>query len=178
MHNLNQLIDRLLSAITGVAVIAMMLHVVAHALMRFFFNAPLYGTNEIVAFWWLPAVALLGIPAAHLQKEHITVTIMLENLNARTANVFRIFACAVGALISLGFAWFGLEEAMKNTQIGSTAGVTDIITWPVYYLVPLVFLMLLVLYILDIVVIARTGRSDVDPLTGETVSNEPTEAPL
>ncbi|WP_051297320.1 TRAP transporter small permease [Brevibacterium album] len=178
MHNMNQIVDRVLSAVTALAVIAMMLHVVAHALMRFFFNAPIYGTNEIVAYWWLPAVALLGIPAAHLQKEHITVTLVTDRLSQRTGNIFKIFACIVCGLASVGFMVFGFQEAMKNFSIGSTAGVTDIITWPVYFLVPLVFASMAVLYILDIVVIARTGRSDLDPLTGEKVETDPAETTL
>jgi TRAP-type C4-dicarboxylate transport system permease small subunit len=178
MKSVNQNIDRALSVLTAIAVVAMMLHVVAHALMRFFFNSPLYGTNEIVAFWWLPAIALLGIPAAHLQKEHIRVSLVTENLVPRAANVVHIFASVVCALTSVGFAWFGFEEAMKNMSIGSTAGVTDIITWPVYFLVPLVFATMTLLYILDIVRIVQTGRADLDPLTGEKVETDPAETTL
>ena len=71
-----------LTITTAAAVIVMMLHIVIHALTRSLFDAPIYGTNEIVEYWYLPIVALLGIPAAQLQKEHITVTMAIERAQA------------------------------------------------------------------------------------------------
>lgn len=144
----------------------MMLHIVIHALTRSLFDAPIYGTNEIVEYWYLPIVALLGIPAAQLQKEHITVTMATERARPATASVFTVFACILGGLVSLAFAWFGLMKALENTAIGSTADVSDIITWPVYFLVPIVFVLLAALYVLDAVLIARTSESELDRATG------------
>lgn len=167
MVKFNQVLDRALSSITAVVIVLMMLHVVAHALLRFFFNAPIYGTNEIVAYWYLPAIALLGIPAAQLQREHITVTIAVERMSSLGRTVFTVFGCALGFLVSIGFAWFGFHEALENMHMGSTAGVTDIITWPIYFLVPVVFVLLAVLYVIDALVALRTGDPDIDPLTGE-----------
>ena len=158
MTRVNAGMDKVLSVLTAIAVVAMMLHVVAHALMRFFLNSPLYGTNEIVSYWYLPIVALLGIPAAHLQKEHITVVLLVENLGRKVQNVFMVF---------------GFREAMDKMSMGATAGVTDIVTWPVYFLVPLVFFVLAALYILDIFVVARTGSPDIDVRTGEKADAEP-----
>src|SRR5699024_11788838 len=102
-------------------------HIVVHALTRSLFDVPIYGTNEIVEYWYLPGVALLGIPAAQLQKEHITVTMAIERARPATASVFKVFACVLGALVSLAFAWFGFGRAMENMAIGSTADVSDII---------------------------------------------------
>jgi len=172
MTRVNAGMDRVLSVLTAIALVAMMLHVVLHALMRFFLNSPLYGTNEIVSFWYLPVVALLGIPAAHLQKEHITVVLLVENLGRKAQNVFLVFACILGAAVSIGFAVFGFQEAMDKMSMGATAGVTDIVTWPVYFLVPLVFVVLAALYVLDIWVVARTGDPDIDPRTGQKAEAE------
>lgn len=155
MSTFNRVLDRWLTVTTAAAIIVMMLHIVIHALARSIFHAPLYGTNEIVEYWYLPIVALLGIPAAQLQKEHITVTMAIERANPATAAVFTVFACILGALVSIAFAWFGLSKALENTAIGSTADVSAVITWPVYYLVPIVFVLLAVLYILDAVAILR-----------------------
>ena len=155
MFTFNRVLDRWLTVTTAAAVIVMMLHIVTHALARSLFDAPIYGTNEIVEYWYLPIVALLGIPAAQLQKEHITVTMAVERAKLATAAVFTVFACILGALVSVAFAWFGLSKALENTAIGSTADVSDVITWPVYYLVPVVFVLLAVLYVLDVVAILR-----------------------
>ncbi|MCK1801648.1 TRAP transporter small permease [Brevibacterium sp. R8603A2] len=172
MLKFNQGVDKILSVLTAIALIVMMLHVVAHALLRYFFNSPIYGTNEIVAYWYLPMIALLGIPAAQLQKEHITVSLVIERMSHGTAAFFKVFAFALSALVSIGFAWFGFEEALENMEMGSTAGVTDIITWPVYFLVPLVFVVLAILFIVDIVVTLRTGDPEIDLLTGEHAEHD------
>ncbi|MCF2572893.1 TRAP transporter small permease [Brevibacterium sp. UCMA 11754] len=155
MSTFTKVLDRWLTVTTAAAIIVMMLHIVTHALTRSLFDAPIYGTNEIVEYWYLPIVALLGIPAAQLQKEHITVTMAIERAKPATAAVFTVFACLLGALVSIAFAWFGLSKALENTAIGSTADVSAVITWPVYYLVPVVFVLLAVLYILDAVAILR-----------------------
>src|SRR5699024_10140756 len=88
--------------------------------------------------------------------------------------VFKVFACVLGALVSLAFAWFGFGRAMENMAIGSTADVSDITTWPVYFLVPVVFVLLAVLYVLDAIVIARTRQTDLDLVTGQPAEPEPT----
>lgn len=165
MLTFTKVLNKYLTMVTAAAVIVMMVHIVTHALARSLFDAPIYGTNEIVEYWYLPIVALLGIPAAQLQKEHITVTMLTERARPATASVFTVFACLLGALVSIAFAWFGLMKALANMAIGQTADVSDIITWPVYFLVPIVFVLLAVLYVLDAVVIARSGAAD--RVTGE-----------
>ena len=172
MTRVNAGIDKVLSVLAAVATVLMMLHVVAHALLRFFLNSPLYGTNEIVAYWYLPAIALLGIPAAHLQNEHITVTLVTERMGRIYKNILGLFVGAVCILVSMGFAFFGFEEAMEKMEMGATAGVTDIVTWPIYFLVPLTFVLLALLHAFDMYVIARTGDPDLDPITGEAIEDE------
>ncbi|WP_209374453.1 TRAP transporter small permease [Brevibacterium renqingii] len=172
MQRFARVLNRCLTITTAAAVIVMMVHIVVHALARSLFDAPIYGTNEIVEYWYLPIVALLGIPAAQLEKEHIRVTMVIERARPATASVFTVFACVLGALVSLAFAWFGLDRAMENMAIGSTADVSDIITWPVYFLVPVVFVLLAVLYVLDAYIIVRTGQPDLDLVTGRPAEHQ------
>lgn len=172
MLTFTRVLGKCLTITTAAAIIVMMVHIVVHALTRSLFDAPIYGTNEIVEYWYLPVVALLGIPAAQLQKEHITVTMAVERARPATSSVFKVFACVLGVLVSLSFAWFGFGRALENMAIGSTADVSDVITWPVYFLVPVVFVLLAVLYVLDAVVIARTGQTDLDLVTGRPVEPE------
>lgn len=150
MLKLNKGLNAGLSFITAIALVLMVLHVVAHALMRFLFNAPISGTNEVVGYWYMPIVILLGIPAAQLQKEHISVTLLTDRLGQGTARVFSRFVHALGLMLCIAFTWYGMEEALENAELGSTAGVSDIITYPVYFLVPLVFALLGVMYIANL----------------------------
>lgn len=144
-----------IAGLTALVLLAMMVHLILHALSRYFFDFPFYGTNEIVMYWYLPFVALLGIPIAQMQGEQITVTVLTDNISWKSSQILRIFAGISGFVVSLLFAWFGLLKAMENTSLGMTAGVTDIITWPAYYVVPVVFVLLAPLYATEIINNAR-----------------------
>ncbi|MGO1183298.1 MAG: TRAP transporter small permease [Micrococcaceae bacterium] len=146
MMRFNQSIDRVLSYVSAVVLIIAVLHVVAHALMRSFFTAPIYGTNEIVTYWYLPIIVLLGIPAAQLQSEHINVTLVTERMSNRMQRLLRRFSALISLALCVGFAWYGFGEAMDKFSVGATAGVTNIITWPVYFVVPVGFIVLGYLY--------------------------------
>lgn len=137
--NTKRYFDNGLSLVTTLALIAMMVHTVLHALGRSLFQTPITGTNELVAYWYLPVIALLGIPAAQLAREHITVTLIIERMNRGNARAFQVLTALIGFSLSLGFAYFGFVEAMDRMASRSTAGVTQIPTWPVYFLVPIVF---------------------------------------
>lgn len=165
-------LDRSLSIVTAIALTVMMLHIVLHAVMRGFFQAPITGTNEIVTYYYLPLVALLGIPAAQLKREHITVTLFIDRVGERAFTILTVIVCAIGALLSIGFAYFGLMEALSNFRAGSTAGVTAIVTWPIYFLVPMVFALLALLYIGRAAALLQ-GRKDVTAVQSGSTDAEP-----
>lgn len=175
LTKINDRLNRALSIITAVVLIAMMLHVVTHALLRFLFSSPIYGTNEMVQYWYLPLVALLGIPAAQLQKQHITVTLATGRMNYWNAAIFKIAAALVGAVVSVLWAWFGFEEALHRMSIGATAGVTDVTIWPVYFLVPLTFIILAALYVVEMIAV-RHAEDPEAPLVDETADEIETAA--
>lgn len=145
-HPARLLLDRTISVVASVALVGMMFHVIAHGLSRHLFDAPFYGTNEIVAYWYMPVVALLGIIAAQLRGEHITVSILIDTLPTRPRRELIVFGRILGVLVSIGFAWFGLRKAIEHYEIGATAGITTIPMWPINFLVPVVFVILAVLY--------------------------------
>lgn len=155
-----KILDSSLTVITAIAMVCMIVHVTAHALMRFFFNSPLPATNELIEFLYLPFIALFGIPAALLQREHIVATLVTEKMTIQNAIIFRVFGCVLGVAVGLLWAFFGLREAMHKMDVGSTAGFTDITIWPIYFLVPLVFSLLSVLYVYNAVMIIKTKNTD------------------
>lgn len=151
MEKLMKTLETLLSAITAIALIGMMLHTVLHALMRSLFDAPLYGTNELVAYWYLPVVTLLGFLAAQMRKEHISVSLVFDRLKRKNQLEYIVVSCVLTIVLFLGFAWFGFTEAMGDFQTGATAGVTVIVVWPVKLLLPFVFVLLAALFTIDLI---------------------------
>ncbi|WP_238385216.1 TRAP transporter small permease [Nesterenkonia muleiensis] len=175
MVKISQIIHKTLLVVTACALTIMMLHLVLNAMMRFLLDSPLYGTNEIVAYWHMPLVVLLGIPLTQLQKEHINVTLVSGRMRRGSAIVFRIFGCTVSGLASIGFAWYGLGEALHRMEIGYTAGVTAIVTWPISFVVPLAFAILAILYVTELSMIFKTGEPQVDLVPAEKAKNNTEE---
>lgn len=117
----------------------MMVHIVANAVLRTLANAPIAYTLEIVQYIYLPVVALLGFVSAQHRGAHIAADVIFQLIPSSTKRPVFATIMVVSAVVSVGFAWFGLIEAMHRLEIGQTAGYSDIPTWWVYFLVPYAF---------------------------------------
>lgn len=160
----------LLPAIQVPAVIVlalMMTHVTANAFMRAFMNSPIQNTTEITQYIYLPIIALLGFLAAQIRGEHVVADLLSGVMHGLARRAVLAFGHLLVALITFGFGFYGWGEARDAHAIGQTAGVSDVQTWPVYYLVPLVFLTMSVL------ALASAVRSLRD-VQGMTHSSSPT----
>ena len=138
---------RLRLLIEGPAVVVtfvMMVHVTVNALLRTFANIPVPATLELTQYWYLPVVALLGFVAAQTHGEHIVADLVFHRFPPPARRFVLFTGYLAVMLVMAGFAWYGLGEAVHAYDIGKTAGVSDIVAWPAYFLVPLVFAVLTV----------------------------------
>lgn len=160
MSKVSATLEKVLSSIAAVGIIGMMLHTIVHALARHLFNAPLPGTNELVTYWYMPIITLIGFVVAQWRNEHISVSLLFDRLRDRNQFEYVVFGRVLGILLCGGFVWFGLLEALESMRIGGKAGVTAIPSWPVAFLVPASFSALAILYLREV-------------LTGESAVTEP-----
>lgn len=117
----------------------MMLHITINALLRTYWSSPINNTLEMVQYWYLPLVAFLGFVAAQHRGQHIATGLIYDMLPHAAKRIILAVLFTLGALITFGFTWFGWGEAMHAMSIGKTAGVSDLVSWPVYFVVPLAF---------------------------------------
>ena len=171
---LRRRLTSLLSVFAAIGLVLMMSHIVINAILRFSFNSPISGTNEIVEYWYLPFVALVGIPAAQLNREQISVNILTERMSVTTARIFAWFVMAVAVIFSLGAAWFGLQAALGQASISATGGVTNILVWPAYFLVPMTFTLLGIIFIADMTSARSTSGAARTPDTAVQESHSAT----
>ncbi|OAV61565.1 TRAP transporter small permease [Enteractinococcus helveticum] len=161
MKKLIKGLDTFLTTVVVLMLIGLMLHVVANALGRYFLKTPLDGTNEVVAYWYLPVITLGGFLIAHFRREHISVSLVTDRLRRQNKKEFLIVGRILGMLLSLALAWYGLLEAISSFQVGLTAGVSSLQIWPVMFLVPIVFLALAVTFIVEVFSISRGEHESV-----------------
>lgn len=159
-----QSIDRAINSVTAIVLVAMMVHVTTHALSRFLFEAPLPVTNELVEYVYMPIVALLGIPSALLQREHIVATLFTDLMVTANAVFFRALGAVIGVVVSAAWAFFGAKEALFNMEIGAVAGISAVTIWPIYFIVPIIFTVLAALYVYNAVMVIRNKEADPDLL--------------
>lgn len=144
--------------VPAVLVLALMMsHVTANAFMRTFMNSPIQNTTEITQYIYLPIIALLGFLAAQIRGEHVVADLLSGVMRGWVRRAALTFGHLLIALITFGFGFHGWGEARHAHAIGQTAGVSDVETWPVYYLVPVVFLIMSVLALASAV---RSLRDD------------------
>ncbi len=141
-------LDLLIEVPAVITTFAMMVHITANALLRTFFDKPLPNTLEITQYWYLPVVAFLGFVAAQRRSQHIAADLIYERFPEVTKRYVLAVMFLLAAVVSLGFARFGWDEAVHAREIGKTAGVSDLVAWPPYFLVPLAFGSLTVQFLL------------------------------
>lgn len=136
----------------------MMCHITANALLRAFASSPLPNTLEIVQYLYLPVVAFLGFIAAQHRDQHITADLifqMLPRAVRRYVMACILFLCAG---LCAAFTWFVWGDAVHAMEIGKTAGVSDLVSWPAYFFAPLAFAVMTVQFLLaGVRGLARSG---------------------
>lgn len=89
---------RFLTRVAAVFLLAMVAINVLDVGLRSGFNAPIFGTHEVVEYF-LAAVAFLAIPEAFLRDQHITIELIDQVVPKRVVDVLQ----ALGTLAALVF---------------------------------------------------------------------------
>lgn len=153
--------NRSLLVIGAVAVVVMMLHIVANALLRSMNNTPLTGTNEYVTYWYMPLVALLGFIVAQREGVHTEASVLFDRLPRRNRIELHIAGLVLTGVICAGFAYFGWREAMHNWELKLTGGVVGVVIWPMTFLIPVTYAVLAVQVVTEAVMVSiRPDRID------------------
>jgi TRAP-type C4-dicarboxylate transport system permease small subunit len=143
-----QLIDRIigqasscLAVIGGVAIVALMVHVVVDVSGRYFFDHPFSGTLEISTYYYMVMVTALPFAYVTRTQRQITVEMFTSWLPKRWIRLFDIFGGLVTLIYVVVIAWKTGQEAGTMTVIGEVhdAGASQIVTWPSRWMPPIAF---------------------------------------
>ena len=106
---------RFLTRVAAIFLLAMVAINVIDVGLRETFNAPIFGTHEIVVFM-LAAVAFLAIPEVFLRDQHITIELIDQLLPERVIDALRAF----GTLCAMTFVglmvWHMIQPAMDYVE--------------------------------------------------------------
>lgn len=145
-------------AVAALALVVMAFHIAAEVVARKVFGGGLPGTLDQITYWWMPAIALLGLSYSELLREHPRVTLLLPaggTKRRRLADVFSILCstavCALLLQVSIG----GARESFEIKE--KAVGIVTVPIWPAKILV-VVGLALFLLQLLIHLVLAIRGE--------------------
>jgi TRAP-type C4-dicarboxylate transport system permease small subunit len=117
----------------------MMVQITANAVLRTYFKQPIEYTLEMTQYWYMPTLAFLGFMAAQRRGQHIAADLIFTRLPEATKKPVLSLLYVAGAVLMVGFCYYGWGEALEAYDFRKHAGVSPLPAWPVYFLAPLAF---------------------------------------
>ena len=140
------------------AAFAMMCLTSADAISRYLLNRPIVGAYEITEKYLMVAAIFLGLSYAYRGGVFIRVTFLVDRLPAPLKLLTFYFAHLVSLLFCLIILVATTQQALLGLRDDTTLSALPLLVGPAYCLVPLGFLALTVLMLVDLTRI-RSGRS-------------------
>jgi TRAP-type C4-dicarboxylate transport system permease small subunit len=154
-------LTRIEAALLYVGVLAtfgMMCLTSADALSRYLFNSPILGALELTEKYLMVAAIFLGLSYAYRGGLFIRVTLLVDHLSGKA----RIAADYFAHLTTLAFCVFMVlatgQQAIRGLSDDTQLSTLPILVGPSYSFVPVGFLALTVMLVIDLSRV-RSGRS-------------------
>ena len=148
----------MLVTIAVVATAIMMLLTSADALCRYLLNWPILGAYEITEKYLMVAAIFLGLSYAYRSGVFIRVTFLVDRLPP----LWRRVADQLAHLLTLGYCVLFIvasgQQALRALDDATTMTTLPILVGPAYLMVPLGFLTMTVMLLIDLPRV-RQGRA-------------------
>jgi TRAP-type C4-dicarboxylate transport system permease small subunit len=154
LETISQFLSRVTVALSCFVLAAMAVHVSIDILMRYLAGSSLGATLEIGTYYYMVAVAFLGLANAQLGNHHITVDIVAELLPERGRHMLTLFANVVAAAFVLVYSRASFLAAMQNMVIGEYT-ITAKFLMPIWPSRWVLFVSLVALFVVLLVQILR-----------------------
>lgn len=158
---------RALMLVGGIALVLMMVHVTIDVAGKYFLNAPVPVTLEMVSNYYMVAVVFLPLAAVELRGDHIHVELLYARLPRLARRLMDLLA------YGLGLFFFGLLTeaawvvAVRKFEVGEfIMGSYSVVVWPSRFLVPagaaLIALLLALKLARSLVALVRPDLDELD----------------
>jgi TRAP-type C4-dicarboxylate transport system permease small subunit len=117
----------------------MALHIIVDVVGRYAFGAPLPGTVEIVARFYMIALVFLPLPFVQKRDEHFVSTVFTDFLPLRARVRLEGVTSICMALVAALLAWAAIASAQHATINHEQVQAAEFVlyTWPTRWLVPI-----------------------------------------
>lgn len=156
--------SRALLAVAIIAGLLMMVHVSVDVFARTALNAPLRQTNQVVAAYYMIAVAFLPIAFLGKHDGHIAAEVFTGALGPRARRWLEVFTTLLGMAYMFAFTWQSFLSAERRTGQGEVLEISGgyMIVWPGRWLLPLAGASLFLCLGLRLIRLILTGKAAPD----------------
>mgnify|MGYP003339126940 FL=1 len=122
----------------------------ADALSRYALNSPILGAMEITEKYLMVGAIFLGLAHGYRGGLFIRVTFLVDRLSGRTRIVADYLAYLLTLLFCIVFLWASGVQGWRGLHDDTQLSTLPILVGPAYCLVPIGFLALPLLMLLDL----------------------------
>ena len=126
-------LERVLGAIAGSVLFAMMLLTAVDVVGRYIFNRPVTGAFEVTEMM-LAALIYCGLPLVSKQREHIVIDTFDPMMSRRVKRGLDVIADVICAATLGGVGFLIFRRAARVAEYGDTTNVLKLPLAPVAYL--------------------------------------------
>jgi len=132
---------RVIMWVAAAITVIMMLHITLDVFLRQVFNAPITGTFEIAANYYMVPVMYLPLAYVSLTEGQIIVELFTRGFSKKTLLKWDSISHGLTVIYVLIFTFYTGEMAVEQAVTGEVMEVGDdfMIVWPARWFLPLAF---------------------------------------
>lgn len=123
-------IELILASLAVVALVILMLAVSADAVMRYAFNAPIHGTQDLVARYLMVAAYFGILSGAYAGGAQIRIDFLLGTLRPSLQHAIEAVGCLATGVVFALIAWLAGRQAW--TSFARSEVIPGSIPWPIW----------------------------------------------
>ena len=148
-----------LALVAGAIIIFTMLGVCVNVIMRYFFNRPIVGVDEVTGYLLL-YVTFLGAAWLLKNEGHVAVDFVVLRFGPKGRAFISIVSSIIGIVICLALVWYGSKVTWESYKTHGYLGtVLEIPKAPIFLLIPLGSLLLLIQFVRQLFAKIREFRN-------------------
>ena len=135
------LVAKMLGYAGALAVVAMMLHISLDVILRNAFRFSMDTVPEIVARYYMTALAFLPLAWLEIRRDMISVELLDFALSARTRRISDILVMALAAVVYSLLAWTNWDKALSEARVGTLVEIATykMPVWHSFFFAPIGF---------------------------------------
>lgn len=132
---------RLLSYVGAFAVVAMMLHICLDVVLRNAFRISLNTVSEIVARYYMTALAFLPLAWLEIRRDMISVELLDFALSAKMRRYSDAGVMIIAAVVYGFLAWTNWDKALSEARVGTLVEIATykMPVWHSFFFAPIGF---------------------------------------